>query len=484
MRIRNVLIIFLLVAGFALGQAEPGKISLVSCDVPSTEPNQSQKALCGTREVFEDRAKRTGRKIPIKIVVYPATGSDKEPDPFLYIPGGPGSSATEDAAYVAREFAKIRERRDLVFIDQRGTGGSNLLFCDFFDPKNIQSYLGHWNPPEQVKACRAELEKKADLRLYTTSVAVDDLDEVRAALGYEKINLFGGSYGTRFVQEYIRRHGKNVRSVVMQGVSLTSQHMPGTFPADNQRALDGVLDECLKDEACRKAFPDIKLSAKKVLDQLVNGPVNAEVEIDGKKSTVTLSRDLAAEAIRYMLYQTRFASRIPWVLDNAAKGNYTPLAEAAVFFRKVIVATGATGMYLSVTCAEDLPFTKYAESVKAGAGTFLGNYRLEQQREACSFWPRGDIPKDYAKPVKSDVPTLILTGQWDPVTPPSAGDAAAKHLPNSLHMVLPSGGHGFAGLTGTECINDLTTAFVAAGTAKNLNTSCLKVIRREGFQLR
>ena len=484
MRILITLLLLTIYHGFAISQTNPANISLLPCDLPSDEPGKSQKAFCGTKEVFEDRAKRSGRKIPIKIFVYPATGSVKAADPFLFVPGGPGSSATEDAPYVVKQFAKIRERRDLVFIDQRGTGGSNLLFCNFFDPKNLQSYLGHWNPPEQVKACRAELEKKADLRLYTTSIAVDDLDEVRAALGYKKINLFGGSYGTRFAQEYLRRHGKNVRSVVMHGVSLTSQHMPANFASDTQKALEGVIDECLADEGCRGAYPNIKASANKVLARLIDGPVNAEIEIDAKKSTVSLSRDLAAEAIRYMLYQTASASRIPWVLNHAANGNYSPLAEAAVFYRQVIVATGATGMYLTVTCAEDLPFVKYDESIKAGTGKFLGNYRLEQQREACSLWPRGEIPKDYANPVRSNVPALIFTGQWDPVTPPTYGDAAAKHLPNSLHVVLKSGGHGFNGLTGAECVNDLTALFVEAGSAKGLDVSCVAKIRRTAFQLK
>ncbi len=480
---RSATLCFLFAVFCALGYGQP-KLALMPCEVPGAEPNKKDSAMCGKYEVFEDRARRKGRKIPIYIVVYPATGSTKSADPFLHIPGGPGSSATEDAPYVVQEFAKIRERRDLVFIDQRGTGGSNLLFCEFFDANDLQSYLGQWNPLDRVKACRTELEKKADLRLYTTSIAVDDLNEVRAALGYDKINLFGGSYGTRFVQEYLRRHGDTVRSVIMQGVSLTSQHMPGTFAEDNQRALDGVLSECLADKSCSEKYPNVREDANKVLAELRKGPVVVEVEIEHKKSKVSLSRDLAAEAIRYMLYQSGSASRIPWVLNSAATGNYIPLAEAAIFYRQVIVATGATGMYLSVTCAEDLPFVNDEKSMKAGADLWLGNYRLVQQREACALWPRGDIPKDYASPVRSNVPALILSGQWDPVTPPSSGDAAAKHLPNSLHVVVPSGGHGFNGLTEPGCVGNLMTAFVNAGSAKDLDMSCVRSIRRVGFQVK
>lgn len=479
-----LLAIVLLSATDFFAQANSRKVSLQPCEVPAAEPNKTEKVLCGSLEVFEDRARKRGRKLSLKIFVYPATGSEKASDPLFYIPGGPGSSATEDAPYVVGEFAKVRERRDLVFVDQRGTGGSNPLVCSFFDPKNVQSYLGHWNPPEQVKNCLTELEKKADLRLYTTSIAVDDLDEVRAALGYEKINLFGGSYGTRVVQEYLRRHGKNARTVVMHGVSLTSQHLPETYPADTQRSLDGVLDECLSDEACRKAYPNVRSSVQSVLARLIKGPITADIEIDGKRSSVSLSRDLAAEAVRYMLYNSGSASRIPWVFNNAANGNYSPLAEAAVFYRQVIVATGATGMYLSVTCAEDLPWVDQAKSRKSGIGTLLGNYRLDQQLEACSGWPRAEIPKDFSMPVRSNVPTLILTGQWDPVTPPSAGETAAKYLPNSFHVVVPSGGHGFGGLDGVECVSDITANFLNAGSTAKLNTSCLSSVKRKGFQVK
>lgn len=157
--------------------------------------------------MFEDRRRKSGRRITLKIVIFSATGTGKAADPLFYIPGGPGSSATEDAPYIAKDFAKVRERRDLVFVDQRGTGGSNPLNCEFFDPADLQSYLGHWNPLVQVRKCREQLESKADLRLYVTSIAMEDLDEVRAAFGYGQINLLGGSYGTRAAQTYMKGFG-------------------------------------------------------------------------------------------------------------------------------------------------------------------------------------------------------------------------------------------------------------------------------------
>jgi pimeloyl-ACP methyl ester carboxylesterase len=445
-----------------------------------------ERARCGTYEVYENRAARSGRKIKLKIVVFPATGSDKAADPLFYIPGGPGSSATEDAAYVAHEYAKIRERRDLVFLDQRGTGGSNPLNCDFFNPSDLASYLGFYFPLEDVRRCREQLEPKADLRLYTTPLAMDDLDEVRAALGYEQINLSGGSYGTRAALAYLKRYPRRVRAAVLQGVSPTNQSMPRDFPQHTEHALKGVLDECAADEACRAAFPNLHAETKTVLERLLRGPVEVDVKHPqtGKSTPVKLSRDLAAEAIRYMLYQAGAASRIPLFIHLAAQGDFAPLAESAIFYRRQIVATGSNGMYLSVTCAEDLPRIKPGEGERNAEHTWLGDYRLRQQRAACALWPRAELPRDYAEPTRADAPALILTGQWDPVTPPAYGDIAAKYLPNSVHLVVPHGGHGFGGLDGLDCVRNLVADFVNRGTTKGLDTSCVRSIRRKGFQLK
>ena len=468
------------------GTSTVPRISLQPCEVPGTQTDVKEKALCGTYEVFEDRTRKSGRTIAIKILVFPATGKDKAPDPLFYIPGGPGSSATEDAPYVAQEFAAIRERRDLVFVDQRGTGGSNPLNCEFFNSSDLRSYLSDYFPLEEVRKCRAQLEPKADLHLYTTSIAMDDLDDVRRGLGYEQINLLGGSYGTRATQVYLRNHQSHVRAIILHGVSPTNQFMPRDFPQHTERALNGVLDECIADEACRTAFPKLRDEVKKVLDRLLSGPVAIDMKRPGASESVRveLSRNLVGEAIRYMLYQAGAASRIPLFLHLAAQSNFMPLAESAIFYRQQIVASGSNGMYLSVTCAEDLPMIKPGEGENNGTNTFLGDYRLQQQRAACALWPRGSVPNNYAEPTRSKVPALILTGQWDPVTPPAYGDTAARSLPNSLHVIVPHGGHGFNGLDGIDCIDRLILTFINSGTTKGLDTSCVGKIRRQGFVLK
>jgi pimeloyl-ACP methyl ester carboxylesterase len=473
----------------AVGQdvKRPARLELTPCQVPGV----ADRVLCGTYQVFEDRVARTGRKITLKVVVFPATGLTREPDPFVYIPGGPGSSATEDAPGIAQILASIRTRRDLVFIDQRGTGGSHPLDCNFFNPANPQSYLGYFFPLEDVRKCRQELEPKANLTLYTTPIAMDDLDEVRAALGYERLNLFGTSYGTRAALVYLKRHPQSVRTVTLQGVAPTNQFMPRDFAQVNERALQGIIAECAGDEACNKAFPNLREETKAVLERLMKGPIEVEVTVPSSSpglgaavtAKIRLSRDLAAEAIRYMLYNPRAASRVPLFIHLAAQGNFVPLAESALLYRRQIVATGSNGLYLSITCAEDLPWIKPGEGERLSANTFLGDYRLRQQREACALWPRATIPKDYSEPTKGDAPVLILTGEWDPVTPPAHGDATATNLTSSLHIVVPHGAHGFGGLQGIDCILGLQTMFVERGTTKGLDTSCVKNIKRNGFAL-
>ncbi len=466
----------------AAGQVlkKPARLELTPCQVTGV----TEKVVCGTYQVFEDRAARKGRLITLKVVVFPATGPEREPDPFVYIPGGPGSSATEDAPGIAQAFAAIRTRRDMVFIDQRGTGGSHPLDCKLFNPADPQSYLGYFFPLEDVRKCRQELEPKANLKLYTTPIAMDDLDEVRAALGYERLNLFGGSYGTRAALVYLKRHPKSVRTVILQGVAPTNQFMPRDFAAVNERALQGIIAECAGDEACHKAFPNLREETKAVLERLLKGPIEVAIGLPNSATAkVSLSRDLAAEAVRYMLYQPRAASRVPLVIHLAAQGNFAPLAESALLYRQQIVATGSNGLYLSITCAEDLPWIKPGEGERLSANTFLGDYRLRQQREACALWPRATISKDYSEPTKADAPVLILTGEWDPVTPPAHGDAVAKHLSSSVHIVVPHGAHGLGGLQGSDCIVRVMAAFVERGTTKDLDTSCVKNVKRNGFAL-
>ena len=453
---------------------------------PCTVPGVSGEARCGSFSVYENRATHRGRKIALKVVVLSATGPERMPDPIVWFAGGPGGSATEDAAGLAKGIQDMLRRRDLVLIDQRGTGGSHPLNCTLFrPPEDPQSFLGDFFPEAAVRDCRRDLERDADLTQYTTSIAMDDIDEVRAALGYPRVNLLGGSYGTRAALVYIRRHAAHVRTAILVGTVPTNIRMPLAFPRTAQRALDGVLGDCGIDADCRGAFPNVRSEASAVLDAFSSAPARVEIQDrrSGTAKTVTLSRDLAAEAIRYMMYDPSSAAQVPAVLHQASLGNFTPLAERALFSRREMVAGGSNGMYLSVTCAEDVPWIAPGEGERAAAGTFLRDYRLRQQRAACSLWPRGKIPAGYDRPVHGKTPVLIASGAWDPVTPPSDGSEVAKSLSRSLHVIVPHGGHGFEGLEGVECLDKLFAEFVDRGTTRGLDTACVGRIKRKGFAL-
>jgi len=444
---------------------------------------------------------KSGRKIPLKIVVLSATGTEHAPDPFVFIVGGPGGSSTGEVPNIAKMFARIRERRDLVFVDQRGTGGSYPLKCEFYNPADMQSYLGSVFPLDDVRKCREQLERRADLTLYTTAIAIDDLDQVRAALGYERLNLLGVSYGTRAALVYLKRYPNRVRTVTLQSVLSTSHFVPLDFAQSAERALQGVLAECAGDEPCNRSFPNLRAETKAVFDRLQRGPVEVEVtgfgappnagasvggrsETAGSRTRVGLSRDRAAEAIRFMLYAPFLASRVPLLLHLASQGDFAPLVQAVLAYRRTIVSGVSTGLYLSITCAEDVPWIKPNEGERLAANTFVGDYILRELRKACGLWPRATIPKDHKAPTKASAPVLIITGELDPTTPPANGDAVARYLPNSIHVVVPHGAHDLNDLEGIDCLERLQTEFVERGTAKGLDTACVKNIKRKGFVLK
>jgi pimeloyl-ACP methyl ester carboxylesterase len=476
---RSAAIAAALFLGARTAAAEP-TLTLPPCQIPGVEG----AARCGTFPVWEDRAAKTGRRIDLNVVVLEATKTPRAPDALAFLEGGPGEAAAGGAAGLAHELARIREHRDILLIDQRGTGKSNSLACEVFGPKSdLEGSLREFLPAETARRCRAKLEASANLGLYTTSIAADDLDDVRAALGYEALDLFGVSYGTRASLVYLRRHPDHVRSVILHGVAPVDQSMPLHFARDTQRALEGVLDECAAEAACRKAFPDGRRELARLIERLSR--TRATVAIlhpdTGAPATVHLSRDVAGETLRYLAYSTAGARWIPAFVHAGASGDFRPLAEMGLFFRRDIVDSGSIGVYLSVTCAEDLPWVDLTEAAREAEGTALGDYRAREQKAACALWPRGEIPADYRTMVTSDKPVLIFTGALDPVTPPAHGDRVAKTLSHSRHVVVPDGGHSFDGLEGLDCISNLRAEFVERGSAEGLDTRCVAAMHRPAF---
>jgi pimeloyl-ACP methyl ester carboxylesterase len=440
---------------------------------------QVAEARCFRLAVPENWSNAAGRVIQLRVVVLSATGSNRVPDPIFYLAGGPGQAATELLHDPSWATTPLRERRDLVFADQRGTGESNPLTCRFYGPpEDVQSYFQAFLPIDKVRECRAALERTADLAQYTTTASVDDLEAIRTAFGYPQINLIGGSYGTRLAMEYVRRHeaAKRVRTVVLESPVTPRIHAPENFGQLAARALEARLDECARSPRCASDFPRIRDEARAVFERLRQGPVTATVAHPARQipTQVTLNRDHVGEAIRYMMYSSAGAARVPEYLHEASTGNYSPIAQFLLRWR----ADGTfDGLYLSITCAEDVPLVA-PDAADRDDPTYLGGYRVRQQRAACAEWPRGEASNQSREPVTSAVPTLITSGDLDPVTPPANGDEISRTLSNSLHVRVPSSGHSPAGLTGLECLANLKRAFIEGARTDGLDTSCVSRIAR------
>jgi pimeloyl-ACP methyl ester carboxylesterase len=457
-------------------QAGQSRAVLNSCRIPDVEG----EARCGTYEVFENRGAKRGRRIPLKLVVLPALGPESAPDALFILAGGPGQAATDNAEFYARTFARVRRERDIVMIDQRGTGGSNPLNCDLYGA-STRGHLGDLLPVEAIRACRAEWERRADLRLYTTPVAMGDLDEVRAALGYERVNLFGTSYGTRAAQVYMRLYPERVRSVIMKGVTPITAPLTLAMARDAQRALDILFEDCAADEACRAAFPNLKAEFRAVLRRLERGPVEVELTdpSSGRAERVEMSRGAVTPTLRSLMQSVGGAAQLPLLIHRAAGGDFAPLARAALSIRRPFQRVVSVGVFLSIPNAEDLPFTDARRLARESEGTFLGDYYFRQLARAAELLPRGRVPRDYHEPVRSDVPALLISGHLDPATPPGGGDEVARYLPNSLHVVVRYGSHAYGGLS--PCVDDLMARFVSEASVKGLDTSCVSRIRRPPF---
>lgn len=473
--LRAGLIVALASAGTGLAQPH---LSLHACDIASAP---RVLARCGTLNVYENRRTRAGRQIGLNIVVIPAAGSKAAPDPVFWLEGGPGAGATQAIGPVTNQYFKgIRADLDLVFVDQRGTGQSSPLKCDDIGetPANIDAYFGKLFPIESIRACRHKLEKIADLTQYTTAVAADDLDDVRAALGYETINLAGASYGTLTALVYARQHPQHVRSAFLVGTVTTDFRLPLPLARASEHAWEALLSDCAEDSTCRGAFPNLKVEFDAVLARFGRGSL-AVTMIDPANQQprmVRLERENYVEHLRALLYSTGGARFVPLVVHQAFLSDFTAFQTMATRFNLGGPNT-SRGMYFSVTCAESAPFISEAEIVTETAGAFLGDRRVRAHLAACKEWPRGNVARSFLEPVRSLAPIVMFAGDADGSTPPWFAAASLKFLPNARVINAPHTGHQIDG----PCTWDLMQAFVRNPSAGLLDASCVAGARRPPF---
>lgn len=473
------LFLLVLAVGCEAPPADPMKrrIELTPCQLKAPGLPARVPAQCGTLRVPEDRANPDGRFIDLRVAVVPAVGRTPQPDPLVFLTGGPGQAATESFVQLRGAFRRVERERDIVLVDQRGTGGSNPLRC----PKP-EDTAGFWLLEDDaiepwVAKCLETLD--ANPELYTTAIAMEDLDAVREALGYERVNLYGVSYGTRAALEYLRQFPDRVRSVILDGVAPPSKNLGMDVARDAQRALDLLVERCAGDVACHTEFPDLTRDLDNLMAALAAPvPVTLRHPRTGEEETIELQRSMAAFAIRLATYSQETASIVPLLLRSAANGDLRPLAAQFLMTTSNLDDTMADAMGYSVICSEDFPFFDAAAVVALNEGTYLGAVQTDSLSALCPLWPTQSIPADFKEPVTIDVPVLLLSGEADPVTPPSNGELVAASLPTSLHLIAPGQGHM---VIHRGCISRLAAEFIDAGSLEALDVSCVDDIEPQAF---
>ncbi|MDQ3617838.1 MAG: alpha/beta hydrolase [Pseudomonadota bacterium] len=452
-----------------------GDIAFASCSLPSVAGGQSTTAQCATFEVPENRDAPDGRQIALHIAWLPAGGARGGiGDPVFFLAGGPGQAATEHAASVDTALREVRKQRDIILIDQRGTGDSNPLDCLDADGKPMSTDGLDETSPEALvefaRQCAASLEGRADPRFYTTTEAVQDLDAVRIALGVDRINLVGGSYGTRVAQQYAMRYPQHTRSLVLDGVAPNALVVGGEFAHTLEDALALQSAQCQRLPACQARYPtDMRAQLRKVMLDLQASPVEVEYRDPGtgESRLDTVTADTVTGLAFVFSYAPQTAALLPLVIDEAAHGRYAPLMSLSQLMARSVGEQMTRGMQWSVLCAED------AERFRAPADadtTILGAELAQMFFAPCAVWPRGKRPADFNAPFKSDLPVLLLSGELDPVTPPRYGEQVLQNLPNGRHLVLDGQGHGAMML---GCMPKLIGQFIETVDAKALDVECL-----------
>ncbi|MBL8045696.1 MAG: alpha/beta fold hydrolase [Anaerolineales bacterium] len=476
----------LFLRGLAIGAALA--LALAACStavLPATTPrlpledcvlDGDVKAQCGEWAVPEDRTATTGKTITLKVVVVPAISRNAQPDALFLFAGGPGQAATEAFPPLLGALERIQQDRDLVLIDQRGTGENNPLTCPDSDDDVTLTLTEDETKKLYLESLRECLTQMAgDPRWYTTENAARDFDEVRAALGYEQINIYGVSYGTRMAQTYLKLFPERVRAVILDGVVPQAEALGIDVAADAQRALEMIFTRCEADEACRAAFPNLRAEFESVLTTLqAEAPIITAIHpTTGQATELRLTRSSTVSTIRLLTYAPETAALLPLLIHQAAQKNYTMLAAQMVAVGDDLSASISGTLNASVLCAEDAPFITPEQAAQANANTYLGDVQTAQIETLCAVWPHGPVSGDFKQPVQSSVPVLLLSGEADPVTPPSNAEEVARTLPNSLHVVAPGQGHN---VLMRGCLPRVAANFIEAASVQGLDVACVQAI--------
>ncbi|AEG09383.1 TAP domain protein [Shewanella baltica OS183] len=436
----------------------------------------SDRLNCGFVTVPENPNKPDGKQIQVHYVVLPAVKNVNHEEALLAIAGGPGQSAIDNAAGFDAMLSKVRQQRDILLIDQRGTGRSNLLTCDegaqsplSFDDDNADTLA-------ETQKCLAKID--ADVTQYGSLNAIKDFEAVRQHLGYKKLHVYGISYGTRMAQLYMRLYPAHLATVTLDGI-VPMQQSVLEIGASIDRGFDLLFKDCQETAACHAQFPELKAEFDQVAASLAKAPVMENVydPVTGEKTMLTMTRGKFYGSIRMALYQANVRALVPHAIHQAAKHNFQPIL--GLYSLTIDNAGMAMGMHASVVCGEDMHRITPAMREQA-QHSFMGKTMLEGLEATCEVWKVPAVDDSFSEPISSDIPTLLLSGEIDPATPPSWGELAMEKLTNAKHFVAPYATHGVAY---QSCANNLIADLVRSGSVKDLDGECLKKDVRRSFYL-
>jgi pimeloyl-ACP methyl ester carboxylesterase len=453
-----------------VGQVLP--VALQPCSVPGVE----RSAQCGAIEVLENPERPGARKLEIHFAVIPATNGHARPDPIVPLMGGPGEAAIEAGQMLVERLAPMLGDRDLLLVDERGTGQSRALRCRFFSPDDPAENLQNLFPPARVASCAKDLATHADLTQYSSRRFADDLEKVRQALGYGPLNLFAGSYGTRVAQVFVRTYPGSIRTICLRSVVPIDIAEPLPFSKAAQSMLERTFAACEADAACHSAFPHLRNEFSRIMERLASGRV--VVNVAGHAGTVHLSRGRVAEWFRSLLYRPSIAARLPWLIDRASQGDWDPIVKGILEDARDADSDLSFGLFLSITCSEDVPFLREEEVPAASENTFLGDWRLRQQQAACKVWPHSVVPASYREPVHTQVPTMLVSGDSDGGTPLWFTEHAAPGFENRIEVTMSNRGH----TEWAPCIEMLYQRFLNQASIHGLDVSACSHLSRPPFK--
>ena len=451
------------VLGGCASTGEPA--GYVFVEQPCELPAEAGDVACGAISVPEDYANPQGRPINLNVVLLRA-GDPQTPRRAIFeLMGGPGFGVTDDARNYWTFLAPLRRRNDIVLFDMRGTGRSNVLYCSAIDAYRRADRNAPLYPPDLVSQCVAEVAQHADRRHYTTENAARDIDAVRQALGYDRIDLSGGSYGSTLGLAYMAEFPHNVRAAFLSGLAPDTAMPPLAHAVGAQRALLMYFDACASEPACNAAFPDLRGDLERVRARLADGQ--------------PFAFEIFMERMRERMYQPGPARELPLVIHRAAQGNFDGFMSAPPGGTGRVLGDG---LYLSITCAESFPFFDYDEAAARSNAGHFGDYRLRRQRDACAVW---DVPPARTPSPRGplNIPVVFMSGDFDPATPPAWAEEAIADFPSSRHLLLIDGGHGPGGLTNLECLVAIQAAFHDNPDPDVLDVSCAESVRRPPFVL-